>query len=404
MTRYLTANEAAERLQVSRATLYAYVSRGQIRSEPIAGTRTRRYHSEDIDSLVGRKRARSHPEKAASDSLHFGGWPVLESSLTLLDGERLHYRGLDAIELSRTACLEDVAQLLWDAPVPDLAPQEEPVGWDSMIDFTRGLSVVAAWQVFLSLAGPADPAGFDLRPESVRRAGARILRGLTAVSMGVTPVVEPVADTLVRGWAVTNKDARDAIRAALVLTADHELNASAFTARCIASAGATPYAVVTGALASLSGHKHGGQSELVARLFEDAATLGSEEAIARRLRTGERLPGFDHPLYHDGDPRGRRLIELASAARGSVARRASKLADAIAREAMDKSGLHPNLDFGLAVVARAFGLAREAPFVLFGLGRTVGWIAHALEQYGLDRIIRPRARYSGPTPRRHSLS
>jgi citrate synthase len=117
-----------------------------------------------------------------------------------------------------------------------------------------------------------------------------------------------------------------------------------------------------------------------------------ERVVVERLRQGEVVPGFGHPLYPEGDPRARRLLELCR--RGTERSRAVALAALIERAL----GSLPNLDFGLAVLCRSLGLPREAPFVLFALGRTAGWVAHVIEQYQTGELIRPRARYVGVAP------
>ena len=110
---YLTAQQAADALGVTRATLYAYTSRGQLRSEPVAGRpRERRYYREDVERLKERKEARRDPSKAAAQGLHWGG-PVLESGITLIHNGRLYYRGRDAVTLAETSSVEQVAALLW---------------------------------------------------------------------------------------------------------------------------------------------------------------------------------------------------------------------------------------------------------------------------------------------------
>src|SRR5690242_1140841 len=114
--RFLTAAKAAAALGVSRATLYAYTSRGQLRSEPVPGrTRERRYHRDDIQRLQERKDARRDPAKAAARGLHWGS-PVLDSSITLIQDGAVYYRGRDVLELARTGSLEKVAALLWEEP------------------------------------------------------------------------------------------------------------------------------------------------------------------------------------------------------------------------------------------------------------------------------------------------
>jgi citrate synthase len=182
-----------------------------------------------------------------------------------------------------------------------------------------------------------------------------------------------------------------------VLCADHELNVSSFTARCVASAGSHPYAVVVAGLAALEGPKHGGAGARVEAMLDalrNAASLRT--ALAARLRRGERIEGFGHPLYPDGDPRARLLLDLI---RESYARSPEyRFVTAFARTATQITSEHPNIDFGLAALARVLRLPPGAPLTLFAIGRTVGWIGHALEQYATGELIRPRAKYVGVPP------
>jgi citrate synthase len=370
---YLTAAQAAGALGVTRATLYAYASRGQLRSERVPGrTRERRYLRQDIERLRDRKEARRDPAKAAAKGLEWGS-PVLESGITLIRDGRLYYRGQDAIQLAERASVEAVAELLWQGPF-DAAHVRPP----RLAGKTNALSLC---QAALPLAGAAHLAGYDLRPDAVRRTGARIL-GLMASIIARRDVRGPIHTA----WG---PKVGEVVRAALVLCADHELNVSAFTARCAASAGASPYDVVAAALATLKGHRHGGQSERA------AAMLLEPRAIESMLRRGETVPGFGHPLYPHGDPRAEMLLRLTEASRNRAAWRRVRDVANTGREVL---GLHPTLDFGLAAISLAYRLPEHSPIILFALGRTVGWIAHAIEQYSSGQLIRPRAHYSGPLP------
>jgi citrate synthase len=149
-------------------------------------------------------------------------------------------------------------------------------------------------------------------------------------------------------------------------------------------------------MATLKGRRHGGETERVAALFAEMQTARRARAVvADRLRRGEALPGFGHPLYAAGDPRGALLMEVAAAGSdGEQWRRARALSGA----AWELLRERPNLDFGLVALARAYRLPEHAPLVLFALGRTTGWIAHAIEQYQSGQLIRPRASYTGPAP------
>ena len=398
---YLTAREAAAALNVSLPTLYSYVSRGMLRSEPVVGhPRVKRYFREDVARLLERKELRSDPAKAAARNLHWGT-PVLDSSLTLIDGGRIYYRGRDALELAQQASVEEVAALLWrgDPNEAELlftrSSEALPREIKDLFKRTPHLGPVERCQLALPLGASVDLGAYDLRPMAVARTGARILRLLvSAVCGGATS--GPIDVSLQEAWLPRRKAAASALRAALILCADHELNVSTFTARCIASARATPYEVVIGALAALKGRRHGGHTAEVEALFRETGRAPCpREILANRLHLGEGLPGFGHPLYPNGDPRAALLLSLAKTlGRGAVL----ELAAGLVEVARGLTGEHPTLDFALVTLAHALGLPAASPLALFSLGRTLGWVAHAIEQYADTRLIRPRARYIGLMP------
>ena len=389
----MTAADAARVLGVSRATLYAYVSRGRIRSQAMPGRRRLRgYAREDIERLRQRAEERREPDKVAARSLHWG-LPVLESAITLIDGRRLYYRGHDAVRLARSRSLEEVASLVWtgrfDTPLG-------PVDGLSAPAVDGRPAFVARAQVALATAAAADPSGFDTRPEGVRRTGWRILHLLTAAAAGRPPRGLAIERTLARAWGV-KPDGLDLLRAVLILCADHELNVSTFTARAVASAGATPYGVVIAGLAALEGPGHGGSS---ARAEAMLTTLRGEArpvtALRARLQRGDRVDGFGHPLYPEGDPRATAILEWLRATYPRSPEQA--FVRAVARAAAAATGERPNLDFALAAASRVLALPAGAPLVLFAIGRTIGWIGHAIEQYVSGQLIRPRAKYVGIVP------
>jgi citrate synthase len=400
MAAYLTAAEAAAELGVSLPTLYAYVSRGLIRSEAVADTRRRRYLAEDVSLLKERKQQRRDPAQAAREALHWG-LPVLESRLSVIQGGRLYYRGRDVVELATTCSIEQVAALLWagdlQAPLPADDAVPVPPEWPALLRAAKQLPPLEAFQSVLPAAAAHDSAAYDLRPEAVCRCGARILRLLAAVAVGRRPARDGVAAVLQRGWAPRHPEVASMLQAALVLYADNGLNPSSFTARCVASAGSTPYAVVCAGLAALQGSKHGGACERAEGLLQEAGDpKGARRVVAARMRRGEPMPGFGHPLYPDGDPRGALLMQLAAERRPKSPglALALALADAV-RELMNQQ---PTVDFGVVTLCRALELPPGAPLALLGLGRVVGWIGHGLEQYQEGRAIRPRARYAGDLP------
>ena len=183
----------------------------------------------------------------------------------------------------------------------------------------------------------------------------------------------------------------------LILCADHELNASTFTARVVASTGAHLYLVVTAGLAALQGFKHGGNTLLVEKLLREVSTPeAARRVIAEHLRRGEYIPGFGHRLYPYGDPRAALLLRLIAQSFPDAP--TMDLANTIAEVVLEVTGKKPNVDFALVVLAQTLSLPPESALALFALGRTVGWIAHAIEQYQREELLRPRAQYVGLRP------
>ncbi|HMR63561.1 MAG TPA: citrate synthase family protein [Anaerolineae bacterium] len=404
---YLSAQEAADELGISLPTLYSYVSRGLIRSETAnEARRTRRYSREDVEHLKSRKLQRRDPVKTVEEALHWGA-PVMESAITLISDGHLFYRGCDALELARTHPVEAVAALIWTGDLSsDLPLLRQPASLSArlatVLTHVTDLPPLEQFQLLLPLAAVEDMAAYDLRPTAVVQTGAKILQLLVTIAAGGRTQPGRMAERLQQHWIPDDLQATDLLSAALILCADHELNVSSFTARCVASAGATPYQAVTGGLAALQGVKHGRSTERVDALLQEVAVPDrAREVIGGRLKRGEAglgwgLPGFGHQLYPGGDPRGRLLFSLVESTYPSAP--GLELALAVASQAESLLGEFPNIDFGLVVLARALNLPAGAPITLFALGRTIGWIGHVIEQYAADRIIRPRARYVGDTP------
>ncbi len=380
----LTARQAAERLGVKLDTLYAYVSRGRLQSVSLPGSRERRYRTEDVEALLATRGGERPTRSSGSEVL----MPVIGSSICLIENGRLFYRGKDAIHLSEEATLEDVVTLLWraeeadlDADCPDVLPGN-----------ISASGLIERCQMSLAAVADEDLPAVDLTRAGVIRTGRRILRVLAASVALLPSSPEPVHRRLATAWRLDERGA-EILRRCLVLIADHELNASTFVARCVASTGATPYAVVSAALSALSGRRHGGASARAEALFAELARGGDAMTVmAGRLARGEDLPGFGHFLYPAGDPRAATI--LAAVMRTSPEARA--LIESAAAAGTRLTGRHPNVDFALAAAATSLGLPRNAALAIFILGRTVGWIAHAIEQYESGILIRPRARYTGP--------
>ncbi len=186
--------------------------------------------------------------------------------------------------------------------------------------------------------------------------------------------------------------------AALVLLADHELAASTVAARVAASVRADPYAVASAGLATVSGTLHGGASLGIEALLDEIDRPGqAATVVGARLRRGERLRGFGHRLYPDGDPRaGFLLTRLRATAAGSPR---MEVVDALLETTSLRGLPEPNVDLALAALAHVTAMTRGSGEAIFAIARTAGWIAHALEEYDRNTPIRPRAVYTGPAPR-----
>lgn len=409
--RYLTAQEAAAELGISLDTLYAYVSRGLIRSEAGDGQkRSRWYPLEDVQRLKKHKGEYRHPDRVAAGAMQ-AGTPVMESAITMITDDRFYYRGHDALALATTRSVEQVAALIWTGdflatqPLFSRTPPEEMhTSYQKVCSHITGLAPLESFQVCLPLAALDDIAAYDLRPEAVAQTGARILQLLATVAAGGKHTAQRIAQALQQGWVPQDERAAALLAAALILCADQELNVTTFTARCVASAGSTPYAVVCSGLSALQGVKHAGQTERIeVFLRETGAPSNVRSSLASLLKRGEPIPGFGEVVpgfgpvfYPTGDPRGKLLLELTAQAHPQVP--AVVLARRIAEETYDLLGERPTIFFGLVILARALDLPPGSAIALFALGRTIGWIGHSIEQYQANQVIRPRARYVGPSP------
>jgi citrate synthase len=421
MTEQLTAAEAAHRLGVKPATLYAYVSRGVLTRRKDPAGRTSRYDAQEIEDLARRGRPR-RPAHAADI--------VVESALTEIDGAQFRYRGLDVSGLATSRSLEEVAEFLWTGEFPGhpepwrARPGALAVGRAAQAALPAGALPLEQLQVIVPAMAATDPLRLQLDPPAVRAAARGLITGLvdclpepggaaspgaaaagTAASGAGSPGGEPdpAAPIAERLWSrLTSRRPAPgllaALSAALVLLADHELAASTLAARVAASVRADPYAVVATGLGAVSGALHGGASLGAENLLTAAATPAGVPAVIRDLlRRGERVPGFGHFVYRGGDPRAAQLLALIAAA--APRSRMLAVADAVRAEVGGRGLPGPNIDFALAVLSRVAGMIDGAGEAIFAVARTAGWSAHAMEEYVRATPLRPRAVYVGPAPR-----
>lgn len=392
MSNYLNSTEAAARLGVSRQTLYAYVSRGLLRAEPGGKQRESRYFAADVDRLAGQRARGRKPKEVAKAALNWGS-PVLESSITLIESGRLFYRGVDALDLAATASLEDVAALLWQRDERSAFGHPAPAAPPVLRTLFRHYADQRAEQALLPLfAVASDDAPTAIWQQSaVRQAQGcgDLVRILAACLLRTPPDAAPVHVQCARAWGVGPSGA-ELIRMALVLCADHELNASSFTGRCVASTNASLRAVVVGGLAGLSGGRHGATTSRGEALWDELGNHDVERRMRDRLSRGEDLPGFGHSLYPDGDARAAFLLSRVLPRHPQWKRMLDAGSSLV--------GQKPSVDLALVALRRHLRLPVGAAFGLFALGRSIGWIAHGLEQREHPDLIRPRAVYAGIRP------
>ena len=418
MADFLTAAEAARRLGVKPATLYAYVSRGVLSRGKAADGRASLFNADEVERLARRGRPR-RPAGVADITV--------ESAITEITGDSLRFRGLNATRLAVSRTFEEVAELLWTG---ELRSAREPwqarpaslaAGRAAQAALPAGTLPLERLQVIVPAMAATDPLRLQLDPVAVLAAGRSIIAGMvdclpsTATSgpgtsgpgtsgpgtsgpgtSGHSGPDQPIAERL---WSRlcdrrASPGLMHAMSAALVLLADHELAASTLAARAAASVRADPYAVVGTGLGAMSGALHGGASLGAETLM--AAASGPDDVprvVAELLRRGEKIPGFGHFVYRGGDPRAVVLLDLvrrAAPKSGPLA-----VADAVLAEVRQKSLPEPNIDFAIATLARVAGMVTGGAEAIFAVARTAGWIAHALEAYAGPGPLRPRAVYTG---------
>ncbi len=350
---------------------------------------------------------------------------ALESRICFIDGRggRLIYHGLDIRELAAHSTFEEVAYLLWYGRLPTekqlsdlrarlaglrVLPREVEEILDRTPKESNPMDVLRTAVSALALFEPS-----ETKPGASSIGGAQrltavlptILAYLHRRRMGLPPlalhpelshaawVLQALRDT-----PASELEAR-ALDVALILHADHELNASTFAARVTASTLSDLYSAITSAIGTLKGPLHGGANERVMELLDEAGTVERvEEVVRARLGRHERIMGFGHRVYKVEDPRATILRDWSrrvGEAKGNLTyyRLLRRLEEVVHTE----KGLYPNVDLYSGSVYTLLGIPRDLFTPLFAVSRVAGWTAHVLEEYQDLRLIRPTARYVGPT-------
>lgn len=404
--------EALALLGVKPATLYTYVSRGFIRRLATEGRRESLYLREDLERMRLRSTLRTTEAVRAAGAIRYGE-PIISTSITKLTPAGPHYRSRSAIELATDGVLfESVAELLWTGmPAPNVAwpvaPISEPVltATRHLANLVNRASLHDAFSIVTVSAGIAFGNSVTRRsePDAQLLAARQIILLLTGCFGLLTRRAtyrppqngETVVQALARALGVrSTKHSLLPLNAALVLSADHELNPATFVARIAASSDGDLHSCITAAINTNSGTRIARGCDRLETLIRSRADTSG---IARNLAASEMREfvdsGFNHPLYPDGDPRGRWLLGRLPRMRASSTSLNALLRDV--EEACLKHNLQPRLELSLVLLAIALGLPPGAAAGLYTLGRIAGWVAHISEQRVAGFLIRPRAKFVG---------
>ena len=366
---------------------------------------------------------------ATKKSVQLSGVVVAETELSSIDAEQgvLAYRGYDIADLAEHATYEEVAYLLLEGDLPDAAQErafrdelgerELPPAVKALIDGNaRDASPMEMLRTSVSLLSFSDPAEASIdRADERRKAGRliallptilarhhRLRQGLDAVPPDPALSYAENFLTMLRGSTPTEDETR-AFEIAMILHAEHELNASTFAARVVAGTRADMYSAVVAAICALKGPTHGGANEAAMRVIEEIGSVDAvPEAVTRLLAEKRTLFGFGHPVYVTTDPRAKilkRLSESFSHEGGEPNWYA--ITEALEREVHAQKGLYPNVDLYSGSLYRYLGIPDDLFTPLFECSRVAGQCALVLVQHANPKIIRPAAAYIGPERREY---
>ncbi len=346
------------------------------------------------------------------------------SSVSSIIDSVLTYQGYNIDDLADNASFEEVIYLLWNGRLPnaeELATLTKEIAenaslpkeiTDYMKNYPNGnVHPMAALRTAVSSLAlydeDADTMDEEVNRKKAIRLQAKIPTIVTAFSR-IREGKEPVAPREDLGFAANflymltgeepSEIAVNAFNKALVLHADHELNASTFTARVCVATLSDMYSGLTAAIGALKGPLHGGANEAVMKMLSEIGEVENVEPYIRKaLDNKEKIMGFGHRVYKDGDPRAKHLREMSQKLTQITGEpKWYEMSVKIEEIVTGEKGLLPNVDFYSASVYHSLGIKHDLFTPIFAVSRTSGWLAHILEQYSNNRLIRPRAEYVGP--------
>jgi citrate synthase len=409
----LDAKSAASLLGIKTQTLYAYVSRGLIRTAMRHGAQASLYHRDDIEALrLGKRGGPPAGDKGDRAVRWGGGTQVVQTAVTAIDPAGPRYRGKLAVELAQTRRpFEDCVELLWTGALPRQSLVWQPPvpysTFETLVASFAGLARRCTTRQLLALVAQTYGACSGRSPETA--IGAPGLAGRQVIQVMATTLgllgehphfdlarePEAVAATLARSMRLPpTPEVLRLIDAALILSADHELAPSTYAARIAASAGGDIFACTVTALGTFEGPLTGfacDEAEQTLRQADSVTTyLQSLKELAERK---EGVPGYNHPLYDQADPRATHLLALAKGI-SPLPPQARLILDCIDAGVV-KMQLSPSLAVGLVALAAALDMPTGAPGAVMAVGRASGWIAHVFEQRLTGYLVRPRTKYVG---------
>lgn len=396
----ISAKRAATMLGVKPASLYAYVSRGLIKPVGKDAKRQSLFKLSDVEKLKAKSRARSGSGAVAAEALRWGD-PVLESAITRITKEGPAYRGYPANLLAENdRPFENVCELLWSGVLPekDLLWNPKNRRWEGETDY----DLYGHSGVYLRMMNKAAARAITFDSDLLLDRQIEVVRSLIhdlafdfSFRFSNGRLHKP--DHSIAGLlaVAANKNfvvAKKLINRALIVCADHELTSSTFVARVAASTGTNPLAAISSAFGAMSGSQHGAHFKVVTEELSSLRAL-SKTDLKERLANGEITSGFLHPLYPDGDPRAKTLLDLM--AETEEAGDDSKFQLAICAGMAERGVEMPTIDLALIMVCSFLEISEEFASVVFGIARVAGLFAHYQEQCMSGFMVRPRARYSG---------
>jgi citrate synthase len=362
-------------------------------------------------------------EKKMTATKGLEGIVAATSSISSIIDGVLTYRGINIDDLAENASFEEVAYLLWFGKLPTQAELDDlnrqfseyaalPAQTIEHLKLLPSNSnSMAALRTAVSSLALYDAEANDMSREANIRKAIRLQAQLTSVVAAYSRVrqgLEPIAPK--KGVSIAHnflymltgeepsEVAVKALDQALVLHADHELNASTFAARVTVATLSDIYSGVTSAIGALKGPLHGGANEAVMVMLEEIGSLSNVESyISDKLNNKVKIMGFGHRVYKNGDPRAKHLMKMSrelGKQKGTL--ELYEMSVKIEELVTGQKGLKPNVDFYSASVYTTLGIPRDLFTPIFAISRLSGWTAHILEQYEDNRLIRPRAEYTGP--------